>query len=121
MRTKTGVVRRHSHKKILKSTKGYRLSRNHLIKTAKDAFLHAGQYAFNGRRKKKGAFRNIWTLRLNAALRQNGINYSKFIHLLDTKNIKLNRKVLSTIAFEDSNIFAEIVNNIVNIKTKKNE
>ena len=109
MRVKTGTVRRAKHKKTLKSTKGYRMTRNRLYKVAHEAELHAGQYAYVGRKNKKRDLRRLWIQRINAALSSQNLKYSQFIHLLEQKNITLNRKILAELAVNDSSVFNFIV------------
>lgn len=105
MRVKTGTVRHRKHQKILASTKGYRMSKNRLIKVAKEAALHAGQYAYHGRRLRKRNFRTLWIQRINAALTDTGINYSEFIKNLKTNQINLDRKILADLAVNDPKTF----------------
>lgn len=109
-RVKTGVVRRAAHKKILTANKGYRMSKRKLYKVAKEAYLHAGAYAYAGRRLKKRDFRSLWIVRINAALKSqdNPLSYSKFIKALSDKKIILNRQVLSKIAVEFPKSFGSI-------------
>ena len=108
-RVKGGMTTRRKHKKVLKLAKGYWMSRSKQIKKAKEAVLHAGQYAFNGRKLKKRDFRQLWIVRLNAAVRQAGLSYSKFIALLKAKNVAIDRKVLSQIAVDHPQVFTKIV------------
>src|SRR4030042_1867520 len=114
--TKGGKVLHRSHylrhKKVLKKTKGYWMSRGKQYKKAHEAMLHAGQYAFAGRKMKKRAFRKLWITRLNAALKSQGTSYSKFIHLLRKNKIELDRKILAKLAVEYPKIFDELVNKI---------
>ena len=105
MRVKTGTVRHRQHQKILASTKGYRMSKHRLIKVAKEAALHAGQYAYHGRRLRKRNFRTLWIQRLNAALTGTGIKYSQFIKNLKTNHINLDRKILADLAVNDPETF----------------
>lgn len=112
MRTKTGVVRRQGHKKILTLTKGYRMTKNRLIQVAKEALIHAGQYAYVGRKDKKGNFRRLWITRINGALSQTGLSYSQFINKLKKAKIELDRKVLAIIASEDPQTFQKIVKEV---------
>ena len=110
-RTKTGTVRRASHKKVLESNKGYRGANNRLYKRAHEAYLHAGQYAYIGRRLRKRDFRKLWILRINAGLKQ--INpafmYSRFIKALKDSKIELDRKMLSQLAATQFSSFKTIV------------
>jgi large subunit ribosomal protein L20 len=113
MRVKTGVVARRKHKKILNATKGYRQARSKIYKRAKEAFLHAGQYALNGRRKRTGQMRALWIIRLNAALRGKGISYSQFINKLNKSEVGLNRKMLSELAIQAPAVFDTVVEKVV--------
>ncbi len=114
MRIKTGPTRRRRHKKVLQATKGYRMSYHRLIKRAKEAILHAGEYAFAGRKRKKRQFRTLWIKRINAGLAnvESAPSYSKFINALDTKNIKINRKMLAHLALKESSVFTNIVKTV---------
>ena len=112
MRVKTGVVRRKRHKKILKLTKGYRMTKSKLYKVAHEAMLHAGQYAFIGRKLKKRNFRKLWIQRIKAALGEHNLKYSEFINLAKKANIKLNRKMLAYLAMEDGNAFTAVVDKV---------
>ncbi|HSW90284.1 MAG TPA: 50S ribosomal protein L20 [Patescibacteria group bacterium] len=113
-RTKTGVVRRRSHKKVLERTKGMRMTKNRLIKVAIEADLHAGQYAYNGRKLRKRDFRKLWIIRLNAALRaiDEKLKYSVFISQLKKANVMIDRKVMAEIAFKDADTFKAIVDSV---------
>ena len=104
MRVKRGVTKRKSHKKVLELVKGYRMKRSKLISVAYEAMHHAGNYAFNGRRKKKGDMRSLWIQRINAAL-DGRMSYSHFVHEMKVKNVELNRKVLADLATNDINAF----------------
>jgi len=108
-RTKTGVVRRRRHKKLLATTKGYRMTKNRLYRVAHEAALHAGQYAFMGRKLRKRNMRKLWIIRLNAATRSLGLTYSKFINGLKKANIDLDRKILADLALSDPKTFEKIV------------
>lgn len=112
MRTKTGTVRRQAHKKVLKMTKGFRMTKNRLIQVAKEALVHAGQYAYDGRKKKKRDFRRLWIIRINGALSQTGLSYSQFINKLKKANIQLDRKTLAILASKDPQIFQKIVDEV---------
>lgn len=113
-RTKTGFTRSRRHKKVLKATKGFRGANNRLYKRAKEAFLHAGHYAYVGRRLRKRDFRQLWITRITAGLRQvdENIQYSRFINSMNKANITLNRKMLSEIAATDFNTFKSIVQKV---------
>lgn len=109
-RVKTGTVRRAAHKKVLAANKGYRMTKNRLFKVAKEAYLHAGQYAVAGRHLKKRDFRSLWITRINAALKsqENPVSYSKFIKFLSDKKISLNRKSLSELAVKAPEAFTAV-------------
>ena len=108
-RVKRGVVARARHKKILALAKGYRGRRGNVYRIAKEAVMKAGQYAYRDRRQKKRQFRSLWIARINAAVRDNGISYSRFMHDMKLKNIQLNRKMLSQIAIFEPTVFKKIV------------
>ena len=113
-RTKTGVVRSRRHKKILKLAKGYRGTNSRLYKRAHEAVLHAGQYAFVGRKLRKRDMRKLWITRLSAAVKMASekLNYSQFIRLLKKTDIQLDRKTLSNIAVRDFDTFKSIVEKV---------
>ena len=100
---------RSRRKKILNLASGYRGSRHRLIKTAKQAVDHAGQYAYRDRKVRKREFRKLWIARINAGARANGMSYSRFIAGLKAANIDLDRKVLADIAVADEAMFAQLV------------
>ena len=110
-RVKTGIVRRKRHKKVLDLTKGFRGTNNRLYKRASEALLHAGQYAYIGRKLRKRDMRKLWITRISAAVKQvdEKLNYSRFIKALSNAKIELNRKMLSEIAIKDFDTFKEIV------------
>lgn len=97
------------HRKILKAAKGFKQSRRKRIRTAKEAVLHAGAYAYQGRKLRKRDLRSLWITRLNAAVRKNGISYSQFISGLKKSKIDLDRKILAEIAAKEPEIFDKIV------------
>jgi len=94
---------------LLAKTKGYMWGRKSKIKLAKVAMLKAGVNAYRGRKQKKRDFRSLWTVRLNAAAREHGMSYSKFIDALKKANIELDRKVLAAIALEHPSVFDKII------------
>lgn len=108
-RVKRGVTSHRRHKKVLKLTKGHRGGRSKNIREAKSSLLHAGEYAFAGRKLRKRDMRKLWIIQLNAAVRAEGLNYSKFISELRTKNIKLDRKILADLAVNHPGDFKKIV------------
>ena len=117
-RVKRGVESRRKHKKVLKLAKGYRGARSRTFKDLKSLFFtllskqavtRAGQYAYRDRRVKKRDFRSLWIIRINAAVRENGLTYSKFMSALKKMNIDLDRRVLAELAVEDSEAFSNLV------------
>ncbi len=108
-RVKRGVIKNKTRKNILAMTKGYRLNRRSKEAAATEAIMHAGASAFAHRRDKKGDFRRLWNVRINAILRENGSTYSKFIGALKKNKIELDRKVLSIIAAENPETFKRIM------------
>ncbi len=108
-RVKRGVIATKKRKKILKYTKGFRWSRKSKERAAKEALLHAWSHAFRGRKEKKRNFRSLWQVKINAAVREEGLSYSKFITQLKNKNIKLDRKILADIAENQPLVFKKIV------------
>ena len=108
-RIKGALATRKRRKKILKLSKGYFGAKSKLFKTAKQAVMKSGNYAYIGRKQKKRDFRRLWIARISAACKMNGINYSTFINGLKKANIDLNRKMLSEIAIADPQGFAALV------------
>lgn len=111
-RVKRGVTSRRKHKKLLAQTKGYRGTKRRLIKVAHEAVLHAGQYAYHGRKLRKRDFRTLWITRISEAVKQEGISYSSFMNKLKKANIALDRKILSSLVVEDPNTFKQIVDHV---------
>ena len=108
-RVKGGTVARARRKKVLKEAKGYFGSKHRLYKTAHEQVMHSGQYAFRDRRQNKRNFRKLWIARINAACRENEISYSKFINGLNIAGIAVNRKMLSELAIDNKEAFADLV------------
>lgn len=108
-RVKRGTVSKRKHNKLLDATKGYRGTKSRLIRTAKQANLHAGQYAFQGRKHRKQDFRSLWIIRIGEAVKMEGLSYSVFIDKLKKANIMLDRKILSNLINEDLATFKHIV------------
>ncbi len=108
-RVKRGVTARARHKKVLALAKGFRGRRGNVYRIAKQAVMRAGQYAYRDRRTKKRVFRALWITRINAAVREHGLSYSRFINGLNKSAIQLDRKVLADIAVRDKPAFAAIV------------
>ena len=104
------VASRRRRKKIMKAARGYFGGRSKLYTSAKNAVEKALSYSYRDRRQKKRAFRRLWIARINAATRMEGLSYSRFIHLMNQKDIKLNRKVLADLAMNNPESFKAIVN-----------
>ena len=111
-RANSSVPRHRRHRKIVKQAKGYFGARSRTFKSAKDAVIKAGLYAYRDRRQRKRQFRRLWITRINAACRLNGMPYSAFINALDVKGIILNRKVLADMAGRDPQSFTDLVNSV---------
>ena len=111
-RIKRGIATRAKHKRLLKAVKGYRGTKSKLIKVAHEAFLHAGQYAYHGRKLRKRDSRKAWILRIGEAAKVNGLTYSKLIYGLKQTHIELDRKILSELIINDPQTFSEIINKV---------
>lgn len=107
-RVKRGVTSRARHKKILKKAKGFSQARRRLIKTAKQAVIKAGQYAYRDRRVRKRDFRALWIARINAGARLHGLSYSRFMNGLKRAGIEVDRKILADLAVADAAAFAAL-------------
>lgn len=114
MRVKGGVKSKRKHNKVLKLAKGFWRKHGNTIRKAKETLLHAGQYAYDHRKQKKRDFRSLWITRINAAVRENGMQYNQFIKKLSDKNIAIDRKILAQIAVEDRASFNRIVETVKN-------
>lgn len=107
-RVKRGVTAHARHKKVLDRAKGYYGARHKVYRVAKQAVDKAGQYAYRDRRARKREFRSLWVIRINAAARECGLSYSRFINGLSKAAIELDRKVLADIAVHDKRAFASL-------------
>jgi large subunit ribosomal protein L20 len=108
VRVKGGTRTRYRHKKILRQTKGYYGTRHKLFRRANEAWMKAQWYAYRDRRNRRRDLRRLWITRINAAARQNGLSYNRFIHGLKLAGVALDRKVLADIAVRDATAFAEL-------------
>ena len=108
-RVKRGVTSKAKHKKVLKAVKGQWGRRKNTIRVAKQAMEKSMQYAYRDRRNKKREFKSLWIQRINAGVRAEGLTYSKFIHGLNKSGIKLDRKILAEIAYDNPEAFKTIV------------
>lgn len=109
-RVKGGTVHRARRKKVLEQAKGYFGSKHRLYRTAKEQVMNSLSYAYRDRRQKKRDFRKLWITRINAAARQNGLSYSRFINGLRLAGIQIDRKILADMAVNDQSGFAQLVN-----------
>lgn len=108
-RVKGGTISRARHKKVLKQAKGYFGSKHRLYRTANEQVMHSLKYAYRDRKQNKREFRKLWITRINAACRENGMSYSKFINGLSKAGVVINRKMLSEIAIDNKEAFQELV------------
>ena len=108
-RVKRGVTAKARHKKVMKKAKGYYGARSRVYRVAKQAVIKAAQYAYRHRRQRKSDFRSLWIVRINAACRECGLSYSRFMSGLSKANIALDRKALSEIAIHDKAAFKKLV------------
>lgn len=111
-RVKRGLASHAKHKKLLRRAKGFWMTRNRLVRKAKEAVLHAGQAAYVGRKDKKGVMRRDWILHINEALKAQGLKYSVFINKLKTAKIELDRKILSEVAINYPQVFQSLLEKV---------
>jgi large subunit ribosomal protein L20 len=111
-RVKKGVNALKSRKNILRKVKGYRFGRSTKERQANEAVFHAGSYAFTHRRDKKGDFRRLWQVRMNALLKEMGTSHSRFMPMLKKANIALDRKILAELATNSPETFKAVVNSV---------
>jgi len=107
-RVKRGVTARARHKKVIAQAKGYQGRRKNVFRVAKQAVIKAGQYAYRDRRQRKRQFRALWIARINAAAREHGLSYSRFIDGLNKADVEIDRKVLADLAVADKVAFAAL-------------
>ena len=111
-RVKRGVTARAKHKKVIAQAKGYRGRRKNVYRVAKQAVIKAGQYAYRDRRQRKRQFRSLWITRINAAAREHGLSYSRFMEGLHKADIQVDRKVLADLAVHDKPAFAQLAEQV---------
>ncbi|MBW7857326.1 MAG: 50S ribosomal protein L20 [Leptonema sp. (in: Bacteria)] len=112
MRVKNGNIHRIRRSRILKATKGFRGGRHRLYRIAKTALMHAGHNGFVSRRQKKREMRRLWIVRINAAVRPQGLSYSKFVNMATKAGVGLNRKMLADLAYIDPTAFQTVVETV---------
>lgn len=108
-RVKGGAITRRRHKKVLKQTKGQYGSKHRLFRRANEAMLKSLKYAYRDRRNRRRELRRLWITRINAAARQNGLNYSQLMHGLRQAGVSLDRKTMAELAINDSQAFAKLI------------
>jgi large subunit ribosomal protein L20 len=108
-RVKRGVVAHRKHRSIIERARGFRYSRKLLFRPANEAVLHSLAYAFRDRRQRKRDFRRLWIARINAAARQGGLPYNRFMHGLRKAGVEIDRKMLADLAVRDSGSFTRLV------------
>lgn len=108
-RVKRGTTANKRREKVLKATKGFRWGRKNKERAAKEALLHAMSRAFRGRKEKKRVYRQLWNVKINAAVHAEGLNYSKFISALKKKGIVLDRKILADLAEHEPAVFKKVL------------
>ena len=111
-RVKKAVNALKTRRNILRQAKGYRFARSKKERSAYEALMHAGAHAFRDRRDKKGTFRRLWNIKINAFVRTHKLSYSKFIDLLKKKGVGLDRKILATIATQKPETFARLISHL---------
>jgi large subunit ribosomal protein L20 len=111
-RVKRGTVARRKHNKLFESNKGFTGTKNRLTRDAKEAYLHAGQYAYHGRKLRKRDNRALWITRISEASKKEGISYSALINKLKKANIELDRKILNDLVQNDPKTFSKIVSTV---------
>jgi len=116
-RIKRGVAAHKKHKKLLNAAEGRRGAKHKLVRPAREAALHALNYAYRDRRKKKGQFRALWIARINAASRESGVSYSRLMAAMRSAGVQLDRKVLADMAVRDPKVFRHYLDLVNKKKT----
>jgi large subunit ribosomal protein L20 len=112
MRVKRSVTSRAKHNKLFAANKGYRMTKRRLVRVAHEAYLHAGEYAFAGRKQKKRDIRSLWIMRISEAVKLHDMSYSVFIGKLKSANIEIDRKMLASLISTHPEVFGEVVNKV---------
>jgi large subunit ribosomal protein L20 len=108
-RVKRGTIAAKKRRRVLKATKGFRWGRKSKERAAKEALLHSLSRSFQGRKEKKREYRTLWNVKINAAVREEGLTYGRFINALKKKNVKLDRKILADLAEHEPAVFKKII------------
>lgn len=109
MRVKRGTTSHAKHSKLFAANKGYRMTKRRNVRVAKEAYLHAGEYSYSGRKNRKRDFRRLWITRISEAVKEHGLSYSVFMHRLKEQQIELNRKSLANLLAQHPDAFNTIV------------
>lgn len=109
MRVKRGITTHAKHKKLLVANKGYRMTKRRLVRVAREAYLHAGEYAFAGRKLRKRDFRRLWIMRISEAVKLRGLSYSSFMYKMKEAHIEVDRKILANLLIENPDAFSNLV------------
>ena len=115
MRVKRGTTSKAKHNKIFRANKGYRMTKRKLIKVATEAYLHAGEYAFAGRKNRKRDFRELWITRISEASKLRNLSYSSLVHKLKEAHIELDRKTIANLVVDDPDVFDAILNEVKSV------
>jgi len=118
-RIKRGVAAHKKHKKLLNAAEGRRGAKHKLVRPAREAALHALNYAYRDRRKRKTQFRSLWIARINAASRESGVSYSRLMAAMRTAGVQLDRKVLADMAVRDPKVFRHYLDLVTTKKADK--
>ena len=112
MRVKRGITTHAKHKKLLVANKGYRMTKRRLVRVAREAYLHAGEYAFAGRKLRKRDFRRLWIMRISEAVKLQGLSYSSFMHKMKEAHVEIDRKILANLLIENPDSFSHLVDKV---------
>ena len=115
MRVKRGTTSRAKHNKLFAANKGYRMTKRRLTSAATEAYLHAGEYAYAGRKNRKRDFRELWITRISEAVKTRGLSYSSFIHKMKAANIELDRKTMANLVVEDPDVFDTLFDKVKSV------
>ncbi len=115
MRVKRGTTSRAKHNKLFRANKGYRMTKRRLTSAATEAYLHAGEYAYAGRKNRKRDFRELWITRISEAVKTRGLSYSSFVHKLKEANITLDRKTMANLVVEDPDVFDALFEHVKSV------
>lgn len=115
MRVKRGITSRAKHNKLFRANKGYRMTKRRLTSVAREAYLHAGEYAYRGRKSKKRDFRALWITRISEAVKLRGLSYSSFVHKMKEAHIDLDRKTMAHLIVENPDAFDAVVQQITSV------